>query len=86
MAALHAGVAIFESSFAGLGGCPFTAVAAGNIATEDLVHLLHRMARRTDIRLDRLIELANDVERFFGRPLPGTIHRMGPVPTRVQQR
>ena len=80
MAALRAGVRVFEASFAGLGGCPFTAVAAGNIATEDLVHLLQRMNRRTDIRLDRLIELAKDAERFFGRTLPGTIHRTGPVP------
>ncbi len=80
MAALRAGVRIFEASFAGLGGCPFTAVASGNIATEDLVHLLQRMNRRTDIRLDRLIEVANDAERFFGRTLPGTIHRTGPVP------
>ena len=80
MAALRAGVRVFEASFAGLGGCPFTAVAAGNIATEDLVHLLQRMNRRADIRLDRLIELAKDAERFFGRTLPGTIHRTGPVP------
>jgi len=70
----------FETAFAGLGGCPFTAVAGGNVATEDLVHLLHRMGRRTDIRLDRLVELAKDTARFFGRALPGTIHRTGPVP------
>ena len=80
VAALRAGVRGFESSFAGLGGCPFTAVASGNIATEDLVQLLQRMGRRTDIRLDRLIELAKDAERLFGRTLPGTIHRTGPVP------
>jgi hydroxymethylglutaryl-CoA lyase len=79
-AACTAGVRYFETAFAGLGGCPFTAVAAGNVATEDLVHLLQRMGRRADIRLDRLVELAKDAERFFGRTLPGTIHRTGPVP------
>jgi hydroxymethylglutaryl-CoA lyase len=78
-AAYGAGVRYFEAAFAGLGGCPFTAIAAGNVATEDLVHLLQRMGRRTDIQLDRLIDLAKDAERFFGRTLPGTIHRTGPV-------
>jgi len=80
-AALDAGVRQFETAFAGLGGCPFTAVAGGNIATEDLVHLLQRMDLRTDVRLDRLVDLAKDTARFFGRTLPGTIHRTGPVPT-----
>jgi hydroxymethylglutaryl-CoA lyase len=79
-AALEVGVKGFEAAFGGLGGCPFTAVPAGNVATEDLVHLLHRMDLRRDIALDPLIALARDAERFFGRPLPGTIHRMGPVP------
>ncbi len=79
-AALRAGVRYFETAFGGLGGCPFTAVTGGNVATEDLVHLLQRMNRRADVRLDRLIELAKDAERFFGRELPGTIHRTGPVP------
>jgi hydroxymethylglutaryl-CoA lyase len=80
-AALEAGVRYVEAAFAGLGGCPFTAVTGGNVATEDLVHLLQRMGHRPDIRLDRLIELAKDAARFFGRELPGTIHRTGPVPT-----
>jgi len=79
-AALDAGVRQFETAFAGLGGCPFTAVAGGNVATEDLVHLLQRMGQRTDIRLDRLVALARDTDRFFERTLPGTIHRTGAVP------
>jgi len=79
-AALDAGVRQFETAFAGLGGCPFTAVAGGNVATEDLVHLLQRMGLRTDIQLDRLVALAKDTDRFFERTLPGTIHRTGPVP------
>jgi hydroxymethylglutaryl-CoA lyase len=80
-AAYEAGVRQFETAFAGLGGCPFTAVTGGNVATEDFVHLLHRMGLRLDISLDRLIALANDAERFFERVLPGTVHRTGPVPT-----
>ena len=79
-AALRAGAVSLESSFAGLGGCPFTKVAAGNVATEDLVHTLQRNGTRTDVDLARLIEVARDVETFFGRELPGRVHRTGPAP------
>ena len=54
-AAYKVGVRSFESSFAGLGGCPFTAIAAGNISTEDLVHMFQMMNFRNDIQLDKLI-------------------------------
>jgi hydroxymethylglutaryl-CoA lyase len=80
-AALRAGARFFESAFAGLGGCPFTAVTGGNVCTEDFVHMLQRMGRRTDIRLDVLIELAKDAARFFGRDMTGRIWKTGPVPT-----
>ena len=79
--ALRAGVTYFESAFGGLGGCPFTAVTGGNLCTEDLVHLLQRMGRREDIRLDALIELSKDAARFFGRDMAGTIWRTGPIPS-----
>ncbi len=79
-AALRAGVVTVESSFAGLGGCPFTKVAAGNVATEDVVHTLQREGKRTDVDLARLIEIARDVESFFGREMPGRVHRTGPAP------
>ena len=78
-AALDAGVRGFETAFAGLGGCPFTAVAGGNLCTEDFVHLLHRLGLRHDLTLDPLIDVAKDAEDFFARPLPGVIHRTGPV-------
>ncbi len=78
-AALKNGVRYFEAAFAGMGGCPFTALAAGNLCTEDLVHLLQRMNQRCDIHVDRIISLAQDAERFFNRPLPGVIHRTGPI-------
>jgi hydroxymethylglutaryl-CoA lyase len=82
-AALRAGATYFESAFAGLGGCPFTAVTGGNVCTEDLVHMLQRMDRRTDIRLDVLIDLARDAARVFGRDMTGRLWKTGPVPTIV---
>ncbi len=78
--ALRAGVRFFESAFAGLGGCPFTAVAAGNLCTEDFVYLLQRMGRRKDIELSRLTGVAHEAGCFFERALPGVIHRTGLVP------
>jgi hydroxymethylglutaryl-CoA lyase len=78
-AALRAGVTWFESSVAGLGGCPYTRIAGGNTCTEDLVHLLQRTGLRGDVRLDRLIAVAGEVSRFFGRELPGTVYRTGTV-------
>ena len=78
-AAMRAGVTWFESSVAGLGGCPFTRIAGGNTCTEDLVHMLQRTGLRRDVRLDRLIAVAGDMSRFFGRELPGTVYRTGTV-------
>jgi len=79
-AAAEAGVVSFETSFAGLGGCPFTKVAAGNVATEDLVHALRRVGRRTEIDLERIVEVAREVAAHFGREMPGRVHRTGPLP------
>ena len=79
-AALKAGVKYFESAVAGLGGCPFTAVAGGNVCTEDLVHLFHLLGLRQDVHLDRLIETAKRVSQFFKRDLPGTIYKTGAIP------
>jgi hydroxymethylglutaryl-CoA lyase len=78
-AARRAGVTVFESSVAGLGGCPFTKVAGGNTCTEDLVHALQRTGVRTDIRLGALLEVAGEVASFLGHELPGRIHRTGPI-------
>jgi hydroxymethylglutaryl-CoA lyase len=78
-AAMAEGVATFETSFAGLGGCPFTKVAAGNVATEDLVHGLRRAGQRQDVNLDALVAIARDVAAFFARDLPGRVYRTGPL-------
>jgi hydroxymethylglutaryl-CoA lyase len=79
-AAMRAGVTSIETSFAGLGGCPFTRVAAGNVATEDFVHALQRGGTREEVDLDRLIGVARDVAAFFGREMPGCVYKTGPVP------
>jgi len=81
-AALRAGVTSFETSFAGLGGCPFTKVAAGNVATEDFVHALQRQGLRTEIDLRSLIEVARDVAAHFGRDLQGYVYKTGPIQTK----
>jgi hydroxymethylglutaryl-CoA lyase len=78
-AAMKTGVKSFESSVAGLGGCPFTKIAGGNVCTEDLVHVWQRMSLRQDISLEKLIDLAGNMSKFFGRDLPGTIYKTGPI-------
>jgi hydroxymethylglutaryl-CoA lyase len=79
-AARRTGVTVFETSFGGLGGCPFTRVAAGNVATEDLVHALQQEGLRTDLDLTALIALARDIAAHFGRALPGRVAQTGPIP------
>jgi hydroxymethylglutaryl-CoA lyase len=77
VAAMEVGVRSFESSFAGLGGCPFTKVAAGNVCTEDFVHFLHRIGKRGDVSLEKLVILARDVAAFFDREMPGLVYKLG---------
>jgi isopropylmalate/homocitrate/citramalate synthase len=78
-AALEAGAAVFECSVGGLGGCPFAPRATGNVATEDLVYLLHGEGVETGVDLDRLIEVSAWLEGVLGRTLPGQVYRAGPV-------
>jgi hydroxymethylglutaryl-CoA lyase len=77
-AGLEMGVAIFDATVAGLGGCPFAAHkgAAGNVCTEDLVFMLDEMGIETGIDLDALIEAAQLAEDIVGHPLPGAV-KMG---------
>jgi hydroxymethylglutaryl-CoA lyase len=56
-ASLEAGVATFDSSIAGLGGCPYAAGASGNVATEDVVYMLHGLGIRTGVDLDQLVDI-----------------------------
>ena len=82
MAALRCGVSSFETSFAGLGGCPFTKVAAGNVATEDFINALQLQGLRRDISLDKLIGIARDVARYFDREMPGCVYKTGTLQKR----
>jgi hydroxymethylglutaryl-CoA lyase len=79
IAALRVGVTSFETSFAGLGGCPFTKVAAGNVATEDFVNVLQLQGQRTDIDLKQLIGVAGDVAEHFEREMPGCVYKTGSI-------
>ncbi|HEY2535801.1 MAG TPA: hydroxymethylglutaryl-CoA lyase [Solirubrobacteraceae bacterium] len=79
LAALQAGVESFESSFGELGGCPVPAGATGNIASEDLVSMLHEMGLETGIDLDALLACARDVQEVLGRPLGSHTLVAGPV-------
>jgi hydroxymethylglutaryl-CoA lyase len=79
LAALEAGVSSFESSFGELGGCPVPAGATGNVATEDLVSMLHEMGVRTGIDLPALLECARAVRGVLGRPLGSHTLVAGPV-------
>jgi hydroxymethylglutaryl-CoA lyase len=79
LAALEAGCASFESSFGELGGCPVPAGATGNIATEDLVSMLHEMGIETGIDLGALLDCARAVRDVLGRPLGSHTLVAGPV-------
>lgn len=76
--AAQRGVARFDASVGGLGGCPFAPGATGNVPTEDVVHLLDALGMDTGVDLDRLIEVALDLEQVIGRTLPGQVMRAGP--------
>jgi hydroxymethylglutaryl-CoA lyase len=79
LSALDAGVTQVESAFGGLGGCPFTAATGGNLCTEDFLYYFQRTARRQDVDLEPIVAVAKDASGFFGRSLPGTLHRIGPI-------
>lgn len=67
MAALQCGVAHFDSSIAGLGGCPYAKGATGNVATEDVVYLLHGLGIETGLDLDRLVDTGQWISAQLGR-------------------
>ncbi|MGI6369901.1 MAG: hydroxymethylglutaryl-CoA lyase [Ignavibacteria bacterium] len=75
-AAIQAGVTNFETAFGGMGGCPFTKVAAGNVSTEDFVYYLQKQNLRDDININLLIETANMASEFFKRPLSGYVYKI----------
>ncbi|HEX7666553.1 MAG TPA: hydroxymethylglutaryl-CoA lyase [Polyangiaceae bacterium] len=74
---LENGITEFDASVGGLGGCPYAPGAAGNVATEDLVYMLHGMGIETGIDLHALVAVALKAEQIVGRPLPGKVHLAG---------
>lgn len=70
LVSLKAGVRTFDSSFGGLGGCPYAKGASGNLATEDLVYMLHGMGFKTGVDLSRLLTYAPAVQAAVGHKLP----------------
>jgi hydroxymethylglutaryl-CoA lyase len=78
-AAYEAGVRSFESSFGELGGCPVPKGATGNVATEDVVSMLHEMGEDTGVDLARLLEAARAAQEVLGRPLGSHLLTAGPV-------
>lgn len=82
LAALQAGITTFDASVGGLGGCPYAESATGNLATEDLVFMLHGLGIETGIDLDALVATTQWLETFLGRPSPSRVARAlgGPGP------
>ncbi len=77
VAAVENGATVLDASVAGTGGCPFAPRATGNIATEDLVYLLHNMGYETGIDLDALIDVATWLAQQLDKELPGQVHKAG---------
>lgn len=77
LASLEEGVRVFDSSVGGLGGCPYAQGASGNLATEDLVYILHGMGIETGVNLSRLIQMRQRLQDTVGRELPARVSRAG---------
>jgi hydroxymethylglutaryl-CoA lyase/(R)-citramalyl-CoA lyase len=76
LAALEGGATILDASVGGLGGCPFAPNATGNVATEDLLYLLHGEGTETGVDLDAVVGVARWLAEILGRPLPGLLYRV----------
>lgn len=75
--AMKEGAEYLETAFGGLGGCPFTKLAAGNVSTEDLVHSLNRNNIRRDINIDIIAEITNEAEKIFDRKMQSYVVSAG---------
>jgi hydroxymethylglutaryl-CoA lyase len=78
LTALELGVTEYDASVGGLGGCPYAPGASGNVATEEVVHMLHDMGVDTGVDLDALLDAAGLAEKIVGRELPSGVLRAGP--------
>jgi hydroxymethylglutaryl-CoA lyase len=77
LAAVEAGIRQFDMSLGGLGGCPYAPGASGNVATEDVVHMLQWMGYDTGVDVPGLIQAAHELERLIGHELPAQVSRSG---------
>jgi isopropylmalate/homocitrate/citramalate synthase len=77
VAAIESGATVLDASVGGTGGCPFAPRATGNIATEDLIYLLHGMGYETGIDLDALIDVASWLAKQLDKELPGQLYKAG---------
>ncbi len=80
---LEMGIAHFDASVGGVGGCPYAPGASGNLATEDLVYMLDGMGIETGVDLAKLVEAGNLASRVLGRRLTGKVHQAGPFKRRA---
>ncbi|MGI5246353.1 hydroxymethylglutaryl-CoA lyase [Dactylosporangium sp. CA-139066] len=78
LTALRLGITEFDASVGGLGGCPYAPGATGNVATEEVVHMLHDMGYETGIDLKALLEAARLAQEIVGRELPSGVLKAGP--------
>lgn len=83
LAAVEAGAQMLDASVGGVGGCPFAPAATGNVATEDVVYMLHGMGYQTGIDIDVLISVAKWLEQQLGHSVPSALHRAGPFKAAV---
>jgi len=78
LAGLQAGIVRYDASLAGLGGCPFAPGASGNVASEDMIHMLHEMGVDTGIDLDKLLDLARELRGWVGHDTDSALLKAGP--------
>jgi hydroxymethylglutaryl-CoA lyase len=81
LAALEAGVTVVDSSAGGTGGCPYAPGASGNLATEDLLYMLHGMGIETGVEIEAVRAASQWLAARLGRPLPSRYLAAGPAPT-----
>ena len=79
-AAIDVGVRVFDASLGGVGGCPFAPRATGNVATEDVVYMVHEMGYDTGLDLDALIEASTWLEDQLGHGVPSLVAKAGGFP------
>ncbi len=83
LASLDLGICTYDSSVGGLGGCPYAPGALGNVATEDVVYMLHGMGHDTGLKLDQLIEADRWIATKVGHELPSRVAKVRPWPSRL---